>query len=106
MALIPISALGIITSPALQGLMSKSAADDQQGELQGAITSVRSLAVILSPLLMTRVFAASTAPASPVLLPGAPFLVSAVLIIFCALTLRVGGAATSNGNKNRHRQRL
>ena len=93
MLLIPISSLGIIAAPALQGMMSKHAGDDQQGELQGVITSVRSLAVILSPLLMTWIFAFSTREGAALHLPGAPFLVSAALVVVCALTLRSSPAA-------------
>ncbi len=87
LVLIPVSALGVIALPAMQGLMSKNADPDQQGELQGAITSTRSVAVILSPIVMTRVFAFATDPTAPFFLPGAPFLVSALLMALCALTL-------------------
>ncbi|GGE60933.1 TCR/Tet family MFS transporter [Actibacterium pelagium] len=88
MLMIPMSALGVITIPAMQGLMSKATPANQQGELQGAATSVRSLAVIISPLIMTRVFAAATKEELSFQLPGAPFLLSAVLIVLCALALR------------------
>ncbi len=47
--LIPIAALAGVVTPALQGLMSRSVADDQQGELQGALTSVSALAMIIAP---------------------------------------------------------
>ena len=60
--------------------MSKSVGPDQQGELQGALVSVGALATILSPMLMTATFARFTAADAPVYLPGAPFLLSALLI--------------------------
>lgn len=78
--LTPLAALGAVITPALQGIMSRMADDDAQGELQGVLTSVNALATILAPLLMTGVFAAFTGPDAPVYLPGAPFLVSFVLI--------------------------
>ena len=78
--LTPLAALGAVITPALQGIMSRMADDDAQGELQGVLTSVNALATILAPLLMTGVFAAFTGPEAPVYLPGAPFLVSFVLI--------------------------
>lgn len=75
--LTPLAALAGVITPALQGIMSKAVGDDQQGELQGALTSVSALAMILSPMVMTATFAAFTAPGAPVYLPGAPFLLSA-----------------------------
>ncbi len=78
--LTPLAAFAAVITPALQGIMSRSVAADQQGELQGALTSVAALAMIVSPLVMTGVFAAFTAPGAPLYLPGMPFLLSAVLI--------------------------
>jgi DHA1 family tetracycline resistance protein-like MFS transporter len=75
----PMAALGGIIPPALQGIMSARVADDAQGELQGALTSASALAMILSPLVMTYTFAHFTHEGAPVYLPGAPFLLAAVL---------------------------
>jgi DHA1 family tetracycline resistance protein-like MFS transporter len=89
MLLIPISALGAVVQPALQGMMSRAAADDQQGELQGVMTAVNALAMILSPLMMTAVFARFTAEGSALYLPGAPFLLALVLMLIgCVVLLR------------------
>ncbi len=79
LALTPISALAGMAIPALQSLMSRQTPGDAQGELQGIFTSVGALSLILSPLLMAYVFAAFTAPDAAIFLPGAPFLVSALL---------------------------
>ena len=78
--LIPISALGAIVAPALQGVMSRAAGEDQQGELQGVLSSISALSMILSPLMMTQAFFWFTRPDTPVWLPGAPFLLGAVLM--------------------------
>ena len=80
--LCPVSALGMATLPALQGRMSRRVADDAQGELQGVLTSMHALAAILSPVVMTRVFAAFTTPPGP-FLPGAPFFLSAIITLAC-----------------------
>jgi DHA1 family tetracycline resistance protein-like MFS transporter len=61
--------------------MSKMVGDDQQGELQGILTSIYALAMIVSPLMMTSVFAAFTHDGAALYLPGAPFLVSILLIL-------------------------
>ncbi len=82
LAFTPITALGAVVTPALQGRMSRLAQDDQQGELQGAITSARAVALIASPLAMTTVFYAFTTPPGPHL-PGAAFLLSAAIMLAC-----------------------
>ena len=79
---IPVSALGAVVIPALQGRMSRIAADDQQGELQGVIASARSVAAVLSPLVMTQIFRAFTTEPGP-WVPGAPFALSAGLMVVC-----------------------
>jgi len=78
--LIPISAVGAIVAPAMQGVMSRAAGEDQQGELQGVLSSISALSMILSPLMMTQAFFWFTRPDGALWLPGAPFLVGAVLM--------------------------
>lgn len=81
LALTPFTALGSIAGPALQGIMSRTAADNQQGELQGALTSINAVATIMAPLIMTQLFFFFTHDSAPVYLPGAPFLFSAVMVV-------------------------
>lgn len=78
--LIPISAVGAIVAPAMQGVMSRTASDDQQGELQGVLASISSLSMILSPVMMTQAFFWFTREGAGLWLPGAPFLLAAVLM--------------------------
>ncbi len=84
--LTPLAALGAVVSPALQGIMSRKVGDDAQGELQGVLSSVHALSMIASPLLMASVFSAFTRADAPVHLPGAPFLVS-ILLLMAGLVL-------------------
>ncbi|WP_407682095.1 TCR/Tet family MFS transporter [Pseudodonghicola flavimaris] len=79
LSLTPVAAFGAVVMPALQGLMSRIAPDDAQGELQGVLTAGNALAAIISPLMMTSVFAAFTGATAPLHLPGAPFLVALLL---------------------------
>ncbi|MEO0665429.1 MAG: TCR/Tet family MFS transporter [Pseudomonadota bacterium] len=83
LALTPVTALGAVVTPAIQGLMSRKAADNQQGELQGVLTSAKALALILSPLVMTQLFFVFTREGGAYV-PGAPFLLASALV-FCAL---------------------
>lgn len=80
---IPVAALGSLALPALQAGMSRAVSDDAQGELQGVLASVTSIAMILAPLAMTQTFALFTGPKAPVYLPGAPFLLATVLMLAC-----------------------
>lgn len=74
-------ALGGIAGPSLQGIASNQVQENQQGELQGALTSLMSLAAIIGPLLMTQLFNRFTNGDLGFILPGIPFLAGAVLIL-------------------------
>jgi MFS transporter, DHA1 family, tetracycline resistance protein len=95
--LIPISALGAIVAPAMQAVMSRTAGPEQQGELQGVLSSIAALSMILSPLMMTQAFFWFTREGADPRLPGAPFLLGAVLMagalaIYMATNRRAGPA--------------
>ncbi|MEM8957884.1 MAG: MFS transporter [Pseudomonadota bacterium] len=82
--LTPMTALGAVVTPALQALMARRAGDDRQGELQGLISAMRAVAMILAPLAMTQVFFAFTDPANPLpYLPGAAFGLSLAIMLLC-----------------------
>ena len=83
LALTPLTAFGSIAGPALQGIMSRAADDNQQGELQGLIASINAVATIIAPLVMTQTFWYFTSDRAPFYSPGAPFLLSAALTIIC-----------------------
>jgi DHA1 family tetracycline resistance protein-like MFS transporter len=89
-ALIPIGALGGFTLPALQGIMSRTIPADAQGELQGAIGAINGVAMMAGPVLMTQIFAYFTTDQAPVSMPGAPFLMAAVM---AAISLSLLGVA-------------
>jgi DHA1 family tetracycline resistance protein-like MFS transporter len=78
-ALIPMTALGLLTNPALQGILSKATPDDAQGEMQGVLTGIGAIASIISPLMMTSVFGYFTRAGAEIYAPGAPFYLAAVL---------------------------
>ena len=73
--------------PALQATMSRAAPADQQGELQGVLASIGAVAMITSPLIMTATFGLFTRPEAAVHAPGAPFLLSALLMVVCVILL-------------------
>lgn len=76
--------LGGIAGPALQGIMSNQVPANEQGELQGALTSLMSVTTIFGPLLMTGLFAYFTGKTAPVEFPGAPFIAGAIMMLISA----------------------
>lgn len=74
--------LGGICGPSLQGILSSQVPPDEQGELQGALTSLVSLTAIIGPPLMTGLFSYFSSAKAPVFLPGAPFILGAILSLF------------------------
>ena len=82
---IPVMALWGIANPAAQALMTERVAVDEQGRLQGAVWSVAAIAGMIGPYLYTQVFAAFIAKDATIKLPGAPFLLAAILLCGAAL---------------------
>lgn len=93
-ALTPFTAMGGLAGPAVQAMMSRVTPEDQQGELQGINSSINALAMIVSPLVMTWIFNLFTKPEAPVYWPGAPFVLSATLMV-AVVALFVAGTRES-----------
>jgi len=85
MVFTPLAALAAIGHPALQGIMARKIPDNAQGELQGLLTSIGAVSMIIAPLAMTQVFAHFTSASAPVYFPGAPFVLGAVLMCIAAI---------------------
>jgi DHA1 family tetracycline resistance protein-like MFS transporter len=77
---IPVGAFATIATPALTAQLSARTDKNAQGELQGVIGSLYALAMVIAPLTMSFVFASFTAPDAPIYLPGAPYVVAALLV--------------------------
>jgi DHA1 family tetracycline resistance protein-like MFS transporter len=77
--------LGGIAGPALQGIISSQVPANQQGELQGALTSLMSVTSIIGPPLMTNLFSYFTSANSPIYFPGAAFLAAAIITLISVL---------------------
>jgi DHA1 family tetracycline resistance protein-like MFS transporter len=83
-------ALGGLAGPAFQGIISSQVSDKEQGELQGALTSLNSVAAIIGQPLMLWLFRSFTAQDTTYYFPGAPFILGSVLtVISIFLTMRV-----------------
>ncbi len=76
--------LGGIAGPTLQGIISTQVPDNEQGELQGALTSLMSVTTIIGPLLMNNLFATFSSESALVYFPGMAFLSGALLTFLSA----------------------
>lgn len=76
-------ALGGLAMPAIQGVIANQVPDNEQGEMQGAITSLISLTAIIGPVLMTDLFYRFTKEPQNLYFPGAPFMMAAILTLLC-----------------------
>jgi len=73
--------LGGIAGPSLQAVLAGHVPPNEQGELQGALTSLMSLTTIFGPLLMNNLFEYFTTNRAPVHFPGVSFLLGAVFML-------------------------
>lgn len=89
LALIPY-VLGGVAGPTIQGIMSNSVSEKEQGNLQGALTSMISLTAIIGPLLYTGIFYLYSDKMSEVYFPGAVF-IAAGSILLISILLAVSG---------------
>jgi DHA1 family tetracycline resistance protein-like MFS transporter len=68
-----------IANPSAQGIMTHLVEPTEQGQLQGANSSLQGIANLVGPFLFTLTFAYSINPAHHI--PGAPFLLTAMLLV-------------------------
>jgi MFS transporter, DHA1 family, tetracycline resistance protein len=67
------ASIGGIAGPALQGLISQGVPANEQGAVQGSLSSLGSLTGVIAPLLGTYLFGFFTGPQAPAQVPGAAF---------------------------------
>lgn len=77
--------LGGITGPALQSILAGHVPPNEQGELQGTLTSLMSLTTIIGPIIMNNLFKYFTTDKAPVYFPGVSFLLAAVFMLISVL---------------------
>jgi DHA1 family tetracycline resistance protein-like MFS transporter len=77
--------LGGICGPSLQSVISVHVPPNQQGELQGALTSLMSLTTIIGPLIMNSTFSYFTTDKAPFYFPGIHFLIGAVCMLLSVI---------------------
>jgi DHA1 family tetracycline resistance protein-like MFS transporter len=97
---VPILMLWGLAGPSAQGLMTRRVSSSEQGQLQGALSSLRGIAGMIGPGLFTLTFAAFIGPWRDWHLPGAAFLLAAMMLATAVpLAWRVTrGSASSASN--------
>src|SRR5919197_1037975 len=75
--------------------MTRRVGADEQGRLQGAIAGVMGIAGVIAPVLFTQVFAAAIGRFHAAGVPGAPFLLAALLLVTAIVVLRRGVAGSA-----------
>ena len=76
---------GGISGPALQSLISVHVPKNEQGELQGSLTSIMSVTSIVGPLIMTGLFSYFSNPKHGFYFPGVSFLMGSILMLLSAI---------------------
>lgn len=84
---IPFLCMGGLAGPPAQAMMTHQVPPTEQGRLQGALTSLASLAGIFGPALFANIFALFISDHAPVKhLPGAAFVLAGALLLAAAIT--------------------
>lgn len=78
---------GGIAGPALQASMAAHVPRNQQGALQGSLTSLMSLTTIIGPFMMTHLFRYFTTGKAPFILPGISFFLGALFMLLALLVI-------------------
>ncbi len=81
---IPIISLWNISMPAAQSIMTRRVTEQEQGELQGAIQSMRSITFIIGPVIFLQTFRWFIDPKHGTPIPGAPFFLAGLLLAAAA----------------------
>jgi DHA1 family tetracycline resistance protein-like MFS transporter len=84
--ILTLGSFGAIAMPAIQGLISRGVPLNEQGAVQGSLSSVGSVAGIIGPPMATGLFGYFISDRAPAHVPGMAFFLSS-LLIFCALLL-------------------
>ncbi|MDF1656043.1 MAG: TCR/Tet family MFS transporter [Verrucomicrobiales bacterium] len=87
--IIVLGSLSGVAVPAIQGMVSKSVGDNEQGAIQGSLSSLQSVAGFVGPLIATSIFGFFISERAPFILPGASFYFSATLSVVAAVLAAV-----------------
>ena len=84
---LPIYALAGLSGAPMQSIASREVEPNEQGQLQGALSSLRSMVTLVTPGLYTGAFALFVGPLAGLGFPGAPYMLAAILMAATAAIL-------------------
>jgi DHA1 family tetracycline resistance protein-like MFS transporter len=98
---LPVTGLWGLSGPPMQGLTTRRVSASEQGQLQGALSSLRGIAFMIGPVLFSNAFAAFIGPRRVWRLPGAPYLLASVMLMIATIiawraTMRRFGEESEN----------
>jgi len=88
---IPFSALFAVASPAIRAIMANQVPENQQGELSGALSSMFSLSMIITPIFMPALFEYFTGTSALIYFPGIGHFTGASLFLLALVALMIVG---------------
>lgn len=77
--------MGGIAGPTIQGMVSNHVPANEQGNLQGVLSSLGSMSAFTIPMIYTFVFSVFTGEQHTTYFPGAPFLLAALILIVASV---------------------
>ena len=77
--------LGGIAGPAMQSVISSKVPANEQGEIQGTLSSLMSASAIVGPPMMTSLFYFFTHKEAPFQFAGAPFILGGILMMISTI---------------------
>jgi len=77
--------IGGIAGPTLQGIVSNQVKENEQGNVQGVLTSLVSLTAIVGPMIYTALFHKFTRPNTTLYFPGAPYLLAGCILVIATI---------------------
>jgi len=95
LAAIPINCLWGLAGPPSQSMMTQRVSPSEQGELQGAVGAVRSLAMLIGPGIFAVTFATFIAEDRAIKIPGAPWYLAGLLLLIAAAVARAVAPKTA-----------
>ncbi len=82
--LIVFGSLSGLAVPAIQGMISRTVGDDEQGGIQGSLTSLQSVAGAMAPPVLTFIFGYFISDRAPAIVPGAAFFFASGIVVMGA----------------------
>ena len=94
---VPVGGLAGLANPPMQGLMTRRVKETEQGQLQGALSSIRGIAFMIGPIMFTTIFAASSVRIAIGICRARPYLMAALLVaISMVIAWRVTAPTSSD----------